>query len=66
MIIMSVHVLTCMRLYRCACGHCSAMNSEKESICYLEIAEMVQLLDKGDVRPVGLRLLCRHTFEKNR
>ena len=27
------------------------MNSEKESICCQEIAEMVQLLDEGDVRP---------------
>ena len=30
---------------RCTCGHCLAMNSEKESICCKEIAEMVQLLD---------------------
>ena len=27
------------------------MNSEKESICCKEIAEMIQLLDEGDVRP---------------
>ena len=27
------------------------MNSEEESICCKEIAEMVQLLDEGDVRP---------------
>ena len=49
--IMSFHVLTHIRLYRCKCGHFSAMNSEKESICCQEIAEMVQLLDEGDVCP---------------
>ena len=49
--IMSVDVLTCVRLYRCTCGHCSPMNSEKESICCKEITEMVQLLDGDDVRP---------------
>ena len=27
------------------------MNSEEESICCKDIAEMVQLLDEGDVRP---------------
>ena len=27
------------------------MNSEEESICCKEIAEMVQLLDEGDLRP---------------
>ena len=41
---MSVDVLTHIRLYRCKCGHCSAMNSGKESICCEEIAEIVHLL----------------------
>ena len=47
-----------MWVYRCACGHCVAMNTETESICCSKVHQLVQLLDDTESRP---QCITQHT-----